>query len=243
LKRTIILAAAASAGLAACSAPTGPDGINDPYEPMNRKVHEFNRGLDSNVVKPLSSGLSSDDKTRGAGSYAVEAVGNFGSNLAEPGKALNHLLQGKPEPAVKTTFRFLVNSTLGFAGFLDPATADFALPEQDTDFGATLAAWGVPEGAYLELPLVGPSTERDATGRVVDLVIDPMHLVLNLDEWLIGLGARVVSKAGERARFGDSVDSILHESADSYAQTRLIWLQHRRHELGEEGEEIDPYAE
>lgn len=78
---------------------------------------------------------------------------------------------------------------------------------------------------------------------MVDLVIDPMHAVLNRDQYLIGLGARVVSKAGERARFGDSVDSILHESADSYAQTRLIWLQHRRHELGEQGDEIDPYAE
>ncbi len=80
-------------------------------------------------------------------------------------------------------------------------------------------------------------------GRVVDLVIDPMRGWLNRDQYLIGMGARVASKAGERGRFGDSVDSILHESADSYAQTRLIWLQHRRHELGEEGEHIDPYAE
>lgn len=245
MKRIIILPFAFLAGLAACSAPSGPEGINDPYEPMNRKVHEFNRNLDAKVVKPATSGLSSGKGNggRGPASYALEGVGNFGSNLAQPGKAVNHLLQGRPEPAVKTTFRFLVNSTLGLAGFLDPATADFALPEQDTDFGATLAAWGVPEGAYLELPVLGPSTTRDTTGRVVDLVIDPMHAVLDLDEWLIGLGARVVAKAGERARFGDTVDSVLHESADSYAQTRLIWLQHRRHELGEEGEEIDPYAE
>lgn len=209
---------------------------------MNRKVHAFNIGVDSHVVKPLSSGLK-DDGAPGIGSHVIQGVGNFGSNLAQPGKAVNHLLQGRPEPAIKTTFRFLVNSTLGLAGFLDPATADFALPEQDTDFGQTLAVWGVGEGPYLELPLVGPSTLRDATGRVVDLVIDPTHAVLNRDEYLIALGARVVAKAAERARFGDSVDSILHGSADSYAQTRLIWLQHRRHELGQEGDEIDPYAE
>ncbi|MBD9526278.1 VacJ family lipoprotein [Paracoccus sp. PAR01] len=239
----MILAATAIAGLAACSGNPGAEGINDPYEPMNRQVHAFNRGLDANVIKPATSGMSSGGDKPGVGSYALQGIGNFGSNLAQPGKALNHVLQGRAEPAVKTTFRFLVNSTLGLAGFLDPATADFALPEQDTDFGQTLAVWGVPEGAYLELPLLGPSTERDTVGRVVDLVIDPMHAVLNLDEWLIGLGARAVSKAGERARFSDSVDSILHESADSYAQTRLIWLQHRRHELGEEGDEIDPYAE
>ncbi|MTH78944.1 MlaA family lipoprotein [Paracoccus aestuariivivens] len=243
MKRKIIFTAIVVAGLSGCSGQPGADGINDPYESANRQVHAFNRGLDSNVVKPLTSGMSSGDDKPGIGSYALQGIGNFGSNLAEPGKAVNHLLQGKPEPAVKTTFRFMVNSTLGLAGFLDPAAADFALPEQDTDFGQTLAVWGVPEGAYQELPLLGPSTERDTVGRVVDLVIDPMHAVLNLDEWLIGLGARAVSKAGERARFGDSVDSILYESADSYAQTRLIWLQHRRHELGEEGDEIDPYAE
>ena len=231
--------------LAACASDRGDSAINDPYEPMNRQVHAFNRGLDANLVKPLSSGMSGGDGGAGggAGSRAVEAVGNFGENLALPGKAVNHLLQGKPAPAVRTTFRFLVNSSLGLAGFLDPASKDFALPEEDTDFGQTLAAWGVGEGAYLELPLIGPSTERDAIGRLVDLVIDPTRQWLNRDEYLISLGTRVVSKAGERGRFSDSVDSILHESADSYAQTRLIWLQHRRHELGEEGDYIDPYAE
>ncbi|WP_313351556.1 VacJ family lipoprotein [Paracoccus sp. (in: a-proteobacteria)] len=228
--------------LAACAVGHGEDGINDPYEPMNRKAHAFNRGLDAHVVKPLGAGMSSGGGD-GFGSHAIAAVGNFGSNLAQPGKAANHLLQGQPGSAARTTLRFLVNTTVGLAGFLDPATEGFALPEEDTDFGQTLAVWGVGEGAYLELPLIGPSTERDAVGRVVDLVIDPMRSWLNRDQYLIGMGARVASKAGERGRFGDSVDSILHESADSYAQTRLIWLQHRRHELGEEGEHIDPYAE
>ncbi|MEF9604668.1 VacJ family lipoprotein [Paracoccus sp. PXZ] len=237
---SILLVAAAM--LAACSADRGDGGINDPYEPLNRKVHAFNRGLDARVVKPLGPGMSGGDGD-GAGSHAIAAAGNFGSNLAQPGKVVNHLLQGRPGPAARTTLRFLVNTTVGLAGFLDPASSDFALPEEDTDFGQTLATWGVGEGAYLELPLIGPSTERDAVGRVVDIVIDPMRGWLNRDQYLIGMGARLASKAGERGRFGDSVDSILHESADSYAQTRLIWLQHRRHELGEEGEHIDPYAE
>lgn len=232
-------------GLAACQSAPGADGINDPFEPANRKAHAFNVGLDQHVVKPLSRALKDDQPgaPAGIGGHLVAGVGNFGSNLAQPGKAVNHLLQGRPQPAIKTTFRFLVNSTLGLGGFLDPATADFALPEQDTDFGQTLAVWGLGEGPYLELPLLGPSTLRDTTGRVVDLVIDPMHSVLNRDQYLIGLGARVVGKASERARFGDSIDSVLHDSADGYAQTRLIWLQHRRHELGQQGDEIDPYAE
>lgn len=239
MKRSILLAALL--GLAACQSATPGQDVNDPFEPMNRKAHAFNVGLDQHVVKPLSSGMKGGGD--GVGSHVLAGIGNFGSNLSQPGKAVNHLLQGRPEPAIKTTFRFLVNSTLGLAGFLDPATADFALPEQDTDFGQTLAVWGLGEGPYLELPLLGPSNLRDTTGRVVDLVIDPMHAVLNRDQYLIGLGARMASKAGERARFGDSVDSVLHESADSYAQTRLIWLQHRRHELGQQGDEIDPYAE
>ncbi|KGJ03893.1 ABC transporter [Paracoccus halophilus] len=231
-----------TATLSACAADRPGDGINDPFEPMNRKVHAFNRGLDKNLVKPLSEGAGGAAEG-GAGGKAVEAIGNFGSNLSLPGKAVNHLLQGRPLPATRMTFRFLLNSSLGLAGFLDPAGKDFALPEEDTDFGETLASWGVGEGPYLELPLIGPSTLRDATGRVVDLVIDPLNSRLNRDERLIGFGARVVSKAGDRARFGDSVDSILYESADSYSQTRLIWLQHRRYELGEEGDYIDPYAE
>ncbi|MFB9221411.1 VacJ family lipoprotein [Paracoccus cavernae] len=235
--------------LSACSGAPGPDAINDPYEGMNRRFHAFNAGLDSNVVKPVTSGFGSEkpakspDDKPGIGSLALQGVGNFGSNLSLPGKVVNHLLQGKPEPAIKNTFRFFVNTTLGLGGFLDPATADFALPENDTDFGETLAVWGVPEGAYLELPLIGPSTERDAFGKMVDLGIDPMRQWLNRDEYLIDLGARAASKVGQRARFGDTVDSVLYGSADSYAQTRLIYLQHRRHELGEEGEAIDPYAE
>lgn len=237
------MSAVASLCLTACSQPTGPDGINDPYEGMNRRVHAFNRGLDANVVKPLTDKKKDDDDTPGVMSRAVQGVGNFGSNLALPGKAVNHLLQGKVAPAVRTTFRFAVNSTVGLGGFLDPATADFGLPEEDTDFGQTLATWGVGEGAYLELPLLGPSTERDTVGRVVDLVLDPLGTQMNRDQRVIGFGARVLSKAGERAKYGDTVDSVLHESADSYAQTRLIWLQHRRFELGEEGEAIDPYAE
>lgn len=225
-------------GLSACSGAAPPGQIADPLEPMNRRVHAFNKGVDTHLVKRLSRGKSGAET-----SQVVQAVGNFGANLALPGKAANHLLQGKPAPAVRTGFRFLVNSTLGLAGFLDPAGKDFALPEEDTDFGQTLAVWGLGEGAYLELPLIGPSNARDAAGRVVDIVIDPMRGWLNRDQYLIGMGARVLSKAGDRGRFSDSVDSVLYESADSYAQTRLIWSQHRRHELGQEGEAIDPYAE
>jgi phospholipid-binding lipoprotein MlaA len=231
--------------LAGCaSEPVMQDGIrvNDPYEAQNRRVHAFNKGLDRAVIGPVSNLVSSAEKAPGQ-TGAMDLVINAGSNLSLPGKVVNSVLQGRPEPAIKNFFRFAVNTTLGMGGLLDPAGKDFGLPEQDTDFGETLAVWGVPEGAYLELPVLGPSTQRDAVGKVVDLAIDPLYHLLHRDGAWAAFGLRVASKAGERARFGDTVDSVLQDSADSYAQVRLIYLMHRRHELNEGGAEIDPYAD
>lgn len=239
--------------LSAC-APAAPGAVNDPYEPMNRRVHAFNKGLDAAVLRPVAraAGRGDDDAATipaaPAGATAIPsgpiaAIGNFGSNLSLPGKVVNSLLQARPEPAVRNSFRFLVNTTVGLGGVLDPAGADFALPEIDTDFGETLHVWGVPEGAYLELPVLGPSTERDLAGKVMDLFIDPLDNVLTDEQKIAGTGARIVSKAGDRAQFGSTVDSVLHDSADSYAQTRLLYLQHRRFELKQEQDAIDPYAE
>lgn len=232
--------------LAGCaSKPAMQNGIpvNDPFETQNRRVHAFNKALDARVIGPAAR-LASGREDRGPdGPGAMDPVINAGANLSLPGKVANSLLQGRPEPAIKNFFRFAVNTTLGIGGLFDPAGRDFGLPEQDTDFGETLAVWGVPEGAYLELPVLGPSTQRDAVGRVVDLVIDPLHHLLHRDAAWAALGLRAASKAGDRARFGDTVDSVMQDSADSYAQLRLIYLMHRRYELNEGGTEIDPYAE
>lgn len=225
--------------IAAACAGGGGEGVNDPYEPANRRVHAFNKAVDQNVVRPLTAPFRGGDSEGGPGVTAV--LSNVGGNLSLPGKVVNGLLQGRPDHAARNAGRFVVNTTLGLGGLHDPAGQEFGLHEVDTDFGETLHVWGVAEGPYMELPLIGPSTARDAFGRVVDWMMDPMDQVLNDDQ---ALGARVIrlgSKAGERARFGDTVDSILHQSADSYAQTRLLYLQHRRYELGQEAEVIDPY--
>lgn len=226
------------------SQPVMQDGIrvNDPYEAQNRRVHAFNKAVDRHVVGPVSTLASrgGDGPSQGGG---VGLVINAGSNLSLPGKVVNSLLQGRPEPAIRNFFRFAVNTTLGIGGLLDPAGEDFGLTEQDTDFGETLAVWGVPEGPYLELPILGPATGRDAAGKVGDLLIDPLYHLLDRDGAWAVFGLRVASKAGDRARFGDTVDSVLQGSADSYAQLRLIYLMHRRHDLNEGGAEIDPYAD
>lgn len=231
-----------AASLAACSGGTpraaSPDGINDPYETQNRKVHAFNRGLDRALVRPAAVGYSTvlPDEIE-------DSIGNFASNLGEPSVLINSLLQGDFRGAGLSTMRFLANSTIGLLGFFDPA-GEFKLPEHDTDFGETLHVWGVGEGAYLELPVLGPSTTRAATGIVVDLFTNPLGYVLDEPERYYGTVAGAASGLSTRGRFTDTVDSILYESADSYAQARLIYLQNRRFKLGDESEtpEIDPFA-
>jgi len=238
----LLLSALLCVGLAACSAPQGasvsPDGVYDPYETQNRRVHTFNRSLDRALVRPAALGYSSvlPDEIE-------DSVGNFAENLGEPSRVVNSVLQGDLLGAGISTLRFVTNTTLGFGGLFDVAT-DFKVPEHDTDFGETLHVWGVGEGAYLELLVLGPSTTRDTVGIVVDLFTNPLSYSLDEPEKYYGTVAGAASGLSRRGRFTETVDSILYESADSYAQARLIYLQNRRFELGDEdaGAEIDPFA-
>lgn len=222
-----------------------PMGINDPYESTNRQVHAFNKGFDAALFK------ASEGEPRSIDNGFTRSVANVGSNLGLPGKVVNALLQGRPEPAVKNTFRFLINSTIGLAGLFDPAGSSFSLPESDTDFGETLAVWGAREGAYVELPFFGPSTERDALGRVVDIAMNPLGSVLEGQDAAAATAIRFAGKAAERKRFGETIESVLYDSADSYAQSRLLYLQSRRFKLaGKENNDAlawdpyeDPYAQ
>ncbi len=236
-----IAALVVAVGLAGCGAP-GPDvsqAINDPYEAQNRKIHAFNKNRDRQILRPVAVAYSDtmpDD---------VEiVVSNVSDNLSLPGQVVNNLLQGDLRMASSNTLRFLINSTAGFAGMFDPSS-ELGLPKDDTDFGETLHVWGVGEGHYQELPFVGPSTQRDTTGMVVDFVLDPTRAILPRVDRNIATGVRIVDGVGARGRFSETVDSILYDSADSYAQARLLYLQNRRFELGMAApaeEEIDPFA-
>ena len=228
--------------LAACSAPdtaiTRSGDVWDPYEQGNRKVHAFNRGLDRAIVRPASrgySGLLPDE--------IEDSIGNVAENLSMPAVFVNAVLQGDMRTAGLATTRFLVNSVLGMGGMFDVAS-DFQVAEAEADFGETLHVWGVREGAYIELPVLGPSTERDAVGKVVDLFTNPLSYTLPSPENSYGTIASAASRLSDRGRYSDTIDSILYESADSYAQARLIYLQNRRFELGQSDQsaEIDPFA-
>lgn len=228
--------------LTGCAAPAPTTAPNDPFEDGNRAIHAFNKGLDRVVARPASKAyvtiLPQPVKT---------GVANFATNLDLPGNVLNGVMQGNAEGATRNTFRFLINSTLGVAGLFDPAKS-FGLDQQKTDFGQTLHVWGAGEGPYLELPVLGPRTTRDALGDAVDFVTNPVGKVLPTPESYYAKAAKVGSKLGDRGRYSETIDSILYDSADSYAQARLLYLQNRRFELGQQaagGEDdfIDPYAE
>lgn len=236
-----ILAALALAGCGAAHMAEQPTGVNDPFEPANRQVHAFNKGVDTLLFKARPG------QPRNVDNLFVRSVSNAGSNLGLPGKVVNSLLQGRPEPAVKNTFRFFINSTIGLAGIFDPAGSSFSLPETDTDFGETLAVWGVGEGPYVEMPFFGPSTARDAVGRVVDMAINPFEGVWDGADATAATTTRLAGKVADRKRFGETVESIYYDSADSYAQARLLYLQMRRYQLsGKEANDAlawDPYAD
>ena len=228
--------------LGACAGSNGtaitPEGINDPNEDRNRSVHEFNRSLDRAFIRPAGVGYSNF-----VPDGLEDGITNFALNLEEPKNMVNSLLQGNLRGAGLSLFSFVTNSTLGFAGIID-ATRELGIPENETDFGETLFVWGVGEGNYVELPFLGPSTQRRTAGLVVDLFTNPLSAVFDSRSRFFYLTpAGFASGLSARGRFTDTIDSVLYESADSYAQARLIYLQNRRFRLGdaESSTEIDPF--
>jgi len=203
---------------------------DDPWEGFNRGVFAFNDTLDRAVLKPVARGY------RWATPQPVQTgVGNFFSNLGEIRTTLNSLLQGKPGNAGRSTSRFLLNTTVGIAGLWDVATPMGITAERE-DFGQTLGVWGVGEGPYLVLPLLGPSTVRDTGGLPLDMVTYPVYYVEN-DKVRYGLTAlRIVDV---RAGLLDQEELI---QGDRYTFIRDAYLQRRRFEVsdGELGD--DPFA-
>ena len=225
-------------GLTACGG-VADQGINDPFEKENRSTFELNKNVDRTIIRPIAEGASFIPKP------VKQGVANFADNLDVPTSVVNDLLQAKVGKAVENTLRFAVNSTVGIGGFFDPATK-LGLPGKATDFGETLYVWGVGEGAYLVLPVLGPSTRRDALGKVVDYALDPLNLVIPRKQAYIGTLAKLAAKIGDRGKYSETIDSILYDSADGYAQSRLLFLEHRRYNLGQTPSDTtfeDPYAQ
>ena len=230
--------------LSACAASPNATGINYPFEPANRKVHAFNKGVDRALVGPASKGYGIVPEP------VKRAVGNVADTLDLPGDIVNNLLQLRLADAGQNSLRLAVNLTFGLGGLIDIST-EAGMPGKPTDFGETLHVWGVGEGPYIELPLAGPSTARDTVGMLADIALNPVRLALPTKEANAATILKLFSRLGDRDRFSETVDSLLYESADSYAQARLLYLQNRRFQLGKAAGEagtsddgfIDPYAD
>ena len=231
---------AVSALLSACTnVLPGAQGA-DPFEKLNRKTHEFNKSLDRNFLEPVSSRYSSV-----LPDTIETSVNNFAANLRLPGKVANNILQLDLYAAAQNTSRFFVNSTVGIAGFFDPS-GKLGIEGIETDFGETLEGWGVGEGPYIELPLLGPSNLRDSFGRVVDAVLlDPVDYILAQPEANYRTAADLSRLLQTRNALSDQINSLFNLSADSYAQARLVYLQNRRFKLEDVSSEtyFDPYED
>jgi len=190
----------------------------DPFERMNRGTQRFNDAFDRTLLKPVASGY------RGVvPGFLRTGISNLLSNLALPTTIVNDLLQLKLKDTAADIGRFVLNSTLGVGGLLDPATR-VGMPRNDEDFGQTLGRWGMPVGPYVVLPLLGPSTLRDAPALAVDAQTD-LRVQLDLDtEARVALA--IVSAVERRARFL-AADEALNRAFDRYAFIRNAWLQRR----------------
>lgn len=163
----VLVVVIALLGTSACSTLKKTDTLesqqlSDPLEGFNRGVYAFNTAADKAILKPVATvyhAVLPDPAER--------SVGRFFRNLGEPLNIINNLLQGKVDGALHSTYRFAVNSTIGFFGLFDVANA-YDVDEKREDFGQTLASWGVKPGPYVMLPFLGPTNLRDGVGRVVE---------------------------------------------------------------------------
>ncbi|WP_282606474.1 VacJ family lipoprotein [Pelagibius sp. Alg239-R121] len=203
---------------------------NDPIELLNRFVFAFNDALDVTLFQPASAlyRFALPEEVR-------DSVRNFMRNISTPVILANDLLQGEWERAEATTTRFFVNSTIGVAGLFDVAK-DMGYDYHDEDFGQTLATYGTGEGAYLVLPLVGPSSLRDGAGLIVDSLLDPLTYILSTEA---AIARRGISSVDTRSRNIELVEEIKRDSIDYYARVRSLYRQRRENEISNGVEEDD----
>lgn len=219
IARCIVIATLA-AMLAACATP--PTRTPDPLQGFNRKMYAVNTALDKAVLRPVARGYVHITTPA-----IREHVGDFFTNILLPVTIFNEFLQGRPGPALDTTARFLINSTAGVFGFFDPATR-LDVPSHNTDFGVTLADWGIPSGPYLVLPFIGPTTFRDVWKIPVDSYADPLWWYAQRSgiPWYAKYSPEAVYFVSLRASllpFDKTIDSAF----DPYAFVRDAYLQHR----------------
>jgi len=210
--------------VSACTVPPAQHtGVYDPYEASNRQMHAFNKKLDTKLVGPTAKGYGAIIPP-----FVDRRISNFASFMGLPRQAVNNLLQGDIPGLSETVLRFATNGIT--LGLFDPAT-DFGIPDNDADFGQTLAYHGFPQGFYHEWPLLGPSTERDTAGFIIDTVLDPVNFILPSSTTGMGTTFSILDRLGDRNDFSDIIEQTLYNSEDSYLTARSLYLQNRAFKL------------
>jgi len=219
--------------LAGCATPPSDpaeraafEQSNDPLEPMNRHLLDANLFVDRILLKPATQVYTTILPEEGR-----DALKHVLDNMKEPVVVINSVLQAEPKAAATSAGRFVINTTIGIGGLVDIAAKN-GLDKQIGDFGQTLFVWGLPEGPYLILPILGPSNPRDLVGMGIDAYIDPFSLLAtakNIDQ--IQIARFVLDGIDQRARASDILDDLQKNSLDFYAQLRSLSQQHRAAEL------------
>jgi phospholipid-binding lipoprotein MlaA len=208
------------------------EDFNDPFEDANRAIFDFNQVVDRNVLVPVAKAYRTvlPDTVR-------DSLRDFLRNLRAPLIFANDALQGEFERAGQTFARFTLNSTIGLAGFVDVAGRWGELPYHEDDLGLTFGVWGVPEGPYLVVPILGPSTPRDLSGQVAEGFGDPFNRLVTGNPYTLYWIPFVrggVAGIDQRSRYIETLADIERTSLDYYATIRSLYRQRRaaliRHE-------------
>jgi phospholipid-binding lipoprotein MlaA len=221
--------------MAGCATPPpadDPDAVaefkqtNDPLEPMNRAIFDFNMAVDRAVIKPVAEAYRDH-----VPEYGRDRVRDMVRNLRAPLTFANDVLQGEPDRAMQTLMRFTFNTGFGAFGLFDLAGAG-GIPYHEEDLGQTFAVWGVGEGPYLVLPILGPSNPRDTAGMAVEWVADPIDYGFSRAgaSWA-SYGRGALSGIDKREANLDTLDEIERTSVDFYSALRSLYRQHREAEI------------
>ena len=194
----------------------------DPFEDINRTVYGFNETVDDNLLEPVSRAYKDH-----VPEVAQDGVSNFFGNLRDVSTLANQILQFKPVESIETLGRILVNSTIGLGGLFDVAS-DMGLTTDDEDFGQTMGVWGVEEGPYVVLPLLGPSTVRDGAGLFVDTTSDAN--MIDKTEGIGFISSSTINIIDKRVELLPATD-MLDLSDDPYTMMRSSYLQKRKFDV------------
>jgi phospholipid-binding lipoprotein MlaA len=216
---------------------TYEEEFNDPLENVNRKIFDFNQFVDRNAIVPVAKGYRAalPDPVR-------DSLRDFLYNLRAPLIFVNDALQGQFQRAGETMGRFVINSTVGVGGLVDVA-GRWGVPYHEDDMGLTFGSWGVPEGPYLVVPILGPSTPRDLGGQVAEGFGDPWNYIVTGNPWTlywIPFVRGAVSGVDQRSRYIETLADIERTSLDYYATIRSLYRQRRAALIRHEKEENLP---